>query len=127
MQQAMRERDVDTIRAIWGRLVPRLDDMSFYGFLAQSPAFKSFRHREVFGQVGFGTGGWDTDFPNSMLEILRVVYTGADDHHRRVVGGCQQLPLRLWSSTPDPEQMAHSPAGTTGQSPHQCRPPPPAR
>ncbi len=23
----------------------------------------SFHHREVFGQVGFGTGGWDSDFP----------------------------------------------------------------
>ncbi|MFD0630801.1 flavin monoamine oxidase family protein [Catenulispora yoronensis] len=97
MQQAIRERNVAAVREIWGRLVPRLDDTSFYGFLAASPAFKSFRHREVFGQVGFGTGGWDTDFPNSMLEILRVVYTGADDHHRRVVGGCQQLPLALWS------------------------------
>jgi lysine 2-monooxygenase len=116
MQQAIRERDTEAIRAIWGRLVPRLDDTSFYGFLAQSPAFKSFRHREVFGQVGFGTGGWDTDFPNSMLEILRVVYTGADDHHRRVVGGCQQLPLRLWSRTPS--TMAHWPAGTTVQSLH---------
>ena len=56
----------------------------------------SFRHREIFGQVGFGTGGWDTDFPNSILEILRVVYTGADDDHRSIVGGSQQLPLRLW-------------------------------
>ena len=51
-----------------------------------------FAHREVFGQVGFGTGGWDTDFPNSILEILRVVYTDADDQHRLIVGGAQQLP-----------------------------------
>ena len=43
---------------------------------------------------GFGTGGWDTDFPNSMLEILRVVYTDADEDHRTVVGGVEQLPLR---------------------------------
>ena len=37
--------------------------------------------REVFGQVGFGTGGWDSDFPNSMLEILRVntLEGGADN------------------------------------------------
>lgn len=117
MQQAIRERDVAAIREIWGRLVPRLDDTSFYGFLARSPAFKSFRHREVFGQVGFGTGGWDTDFPNSMLEILRVVYTGADDHHQRVVGGCQQLPLALWSQAPS--RLEHWPAGTSVQSLHE--------
>ena len=54
----------------------------------------------MFGQVGFGTGGWDTDFPNSMLEILRVVYTNADDDHRSVVGGVEQLPLRLWRLAP---------------------------
>ncbi len=54
---------------------------------ASSRGAKSFKdagfaHREAFGQVGFGTGGWDTDFPNSILEILRVVYTDADDEHR---------------------------------------------
>ncbi len=54
--------------------------------------FQSFRLREIFGQVGFGTGGWDTDYPNSILEILRVVATAADDHHRGIVGGSQQLP-----------------------------------
>ena len=126
MQQAIRERDVATVREIWARLVHRLDDTSFYGFLAASPAFKSFRHREVFGQVGFGTGGWDTDFPNSMLEILRVVYTGADDHHRRVVGGCQQLPLALWSQAPDAGTLAHWPAGTSVQSLHANGHPRPA-
>lgn len=126
MRQAVRERDADAVRAIWARLLPRLDDQSFYGFLAQSPAFTSFRHREVFGQVGFGTGGWDTDFPNSILEILRVVYTGADDHHRRVVGGCQQLPLRLWSHAPEPSRLAHWPEGTSIRSLHAGGAPRPA-
>ncbi len=84
------------IRRIWAELVPALDNQTFYGFLCDSPEFASFRHREIFGQVGFGTGGWDTDFPNSILEILRVVYTGADDDHHGIVGGSQQLPLRLW-------------------------------
>lgn len=111
MQRAIRERDVAGMKAIWNDLVPRLDDQTFWGFLCQSPAFASFRHREIFGQVGFGTGGWDTDFPNSILEILRVVYTGADDDHRAIVGGCQQLPERLWHDAPD--DIAYWPAGTT--------------
>jgi monoamine oxidase len=111
MSDAVRRRDAATVKAIWNRLVPTLDDESFYGFLAKSPAFASFRHREIFGQVGFGTGGQDVDFPNSTLEILRVVYTGADDHHRLVVGGCQQLPLRLWEHSPS--TMAHWPEGTS--------------
>jgi monoamine oxidase len=116
MQDAIRARDVARIKALWDPLVVALDDESFYGFLARSPQFERFSHREIFGQVGFGTGGWDTDFPNSMLEILRVVYTGADDEHRSVVGGSQALPLRLWDTAPD--QLAHWPAGTTLSSLH---------
>jgi Monoamine oxidase len=76
----------------------------------------------VFGQVGFGTGGWDTDFPNSILEILRVVATGADDEHRLVVGGVEQLPRRLWSLAP--ETMSHWPRGTSLASLHNHVPKP---
>ena len=113
MQQAMRDRDAAKVKAIWNRLLPSLDAMTFYGFLAESKAFRSrsFRHLEIFGQVGFGTGGWDTDFPNSMLEILRVVYTDADSDHRGVVGGVEQVPNRIWRLSPD--KMAHWPKGTS--------------
>ncbi|GHC75289.1 tryptophan synthase subunit alpha [Streptomyces flavofungini] len=120
MDDAIRRRDTAAIKAIWNPLVRALDDQSFYGFIAQSPSFQSFKYREIFGQVGFGAGGWDTDFPNSMLEILRVVYTGAEDDHRLVVGGSQQLPLRLWSHAPD--DAAHWPAGTSLESLHRGGP-----
>ncbi|SNS50143.1 tryptophan 2-monooxygenase [Actinoplanes regularis] len=111
MSTAIRERDVATLKSVWNRLVTELDDTSFWGFLAASPAFRSFRHRELFGQVGFGSGGWDTDFPNSVLEILRVVYTGADTDHMLIPGGCQQLPRGLWHHRPD--RPAHWPKGTS--------------
>ena len=124
MNRALRERDVPRIREIWAKLVERLDNQTFYGFLCDSEAFKSFRHREIFGQVGFGTGGWDTDFPNSILEILRVVYTEADDHHRGIVGGSQQLPLRLWER--EPEKIVHWPYGTSLRSLHVDGEPRPA-
>ncbi|GGS19938.1 tryptophan synthase subunit alpha [Streptomyces aureoverticillatus] len=120
MDDAIRRRDTAAIKAIWNPLVRALDDESFYGFIARSPSFASFKYREIFGQVGFGAGGWDTDFPNSMLEILRVVYTGAEDDHRLVVGGSQQLPLRLWSHTPD--DLAHWPAGTSLETLHRGGP-----
>ncbi|GAA1458639.1 NAD(P)/FAD-dependent oxidoreductase [Nocardiopsis exhalans] len=111
MQKAIRERDVATQKEIWNRLVEKLDNQTFYGFLCESPGFSSFRNREVFGQVGFGTGGWDTDFPNSILEILRVTYTGADDDHMGIVGGVDQLPLRLWEDAPD--KLVHWAQGTS--------------
>ena len=124
MQQALRERDVPRLKALWNTLVPLWDDRTFYDFVAQSDAFAklSFHHREVFGQVGFGTGGWDSDFPNSMLEILRVVLTGCDENQHLIEGGVQQVPLGLWAHAP--EEMAHWPAGTTLASLHQGAPRP---
>ena len=93
LQNADPRAGVAALKAMWNRLVPLWDERTFYDFLATSHAFanRSFRHREMFGQVGFGTGGWDSDFPNSMLEILRVVATDADDrpaldHRRRRAG-----------------------------------------
>ncbi|RFB81241.1 flavin monoamine oxidase family protein [Methylovirgula sp. 4M-Z18] len=113
IQEAIRNRDVKAVKEIWNRLVPLWDDRTFYDFLATAPSFanKSFRHLEAFGQVGFGTGGWDTDFPNSMLEILRVVITNCDEHQRYVVGGVEQVPRRLWRD--EPEKLVHWPAGTS--------------
>ncbi len=100
---AIRERDVAKSKEIWNALVPLWDERTFYDFVASAPSFQklSFRHREVFGQVGFGTGGWDSDFPNSMLEILRVVVTGLDDQQQLIIGGAEQLPRRLWDHAPN--------------------------
>ena len=124
LTHAIRTRDVAAIQSIWHRLVADLDEESFSGFVAKSTAFRDlgFRAREIFGQVGFGTGGWDTDFPNSILEILRVVATGADDEHRLVVGGVEQLPRRLWARAPD--HCAHFAPGTSLASLHQSVPRP---
>jgi monoamine oxidase len=124
VQDAIRARDVGRLKAIWNQLVPVWDDRSFYDFVATSRAFasRSFRHRELFGQVGFGTGGWDTDFPNSMLEILRVVVTNCDEDQRLVVGGVEQLPRRLWKLAP--ERIAHWPQGTSLERLHAGAPRP---
>jgi lysine 2-monooxygenase len=118
MQRAIRERDVPVLKGLWNALVPLWDDRTFYDFVANSKAFSklSFQHREVFGQVGFGTGGWDSDFPNSMLEILRVVMTNCDDNQRLIVGGADQVPKGLWRHAPD--KPVHWPAGTTLESLH---------
>lgn len=113
LQQAIRERDTVRLKAMWNALVHDWDDRSFYDFLATSDEFGSlsFRHRELFGQVGFGTGGWDSDFANSMLEILRVVVTNCDTDQLLVVGGVEQVPRRLWSHTP--HRIRHWPVGTS--------------
>jgi tryptophan 2-monooxygenase len=113
LKQAIRERNAARVAELWHPIVRAWDERTFYDFVASSRAFQalSFRHREVFGQVGFGTGGWDSDFPNSMLEILRVNVTEQDEHQRFIVGGVEQVPRGLWRRVP--ERMAHWPAGTT--------------
>ncbi len=118
VQTAIRERDVTALKKLWNTLIPLWDDRTFYDFIASSKAFArlSFHHREVFGQVGFGTGGWDSDFPNSMLEIFRVVMTNCDENQRLIVGGADQVPHGLWRHAPD--QLAHWPQGTTLSSLH---------
>jgi len=109
---AVRDRDAARLKAIWDPLVAKWDERTFYDFVVSSRAFQDldFRHREIFGQVGFGTGGWDSDFPNSMLEILRVNLLELDDHQRFIVGGVEQVLHRLWR---EPADCAHWPAGTT--------------
>lgn len=113
LQAAIRDRDAARIKELWNPIVRDWDERTFYDYITSSSAFRKlgFRHREVFGQVGFGTGGWDSDFPNSMLEILRVNLLRFDDDQRFMVGGVEQVPQRLWRTAP--ERMAHWPAGTT--------------
>ncbi|MDN5796244.1 MAG: FAD-dependent oxidoreductase [Intrasporangium sp.] len=98
LQQAVRDRDAQRLKQLWDPIVEAWDERTFYDFVLSSKAFSglSFRHREVFGQVGFGTGGWDSDFPNSMLEILRVNLLELDDNQRFIVGGVESLLHRLW-------------------------------
>jgi lysine 2-monooxygenase len=113
LKVAIRDRDPARIKAIWNPIVRDWDERTFYDFVTHSEAFRglSFRHREVFGQVGFGTGGWDSDFPNSMLEILRVNVTECDENQRFMLGGVEQVPCGLWRRVP--ETLVHWPAGTT--------------
>jgi lysine 2-monooxygenase len=124
IQTAIRARSVSRLKALWDELVPRWDDRTFYDFVASSKSFSElpFHHREVFGQVGFGTGGWDSDFPNSMLEILRVVVTNCDSDQRLVAGGVEQVPRGLWNRAP--AHLAHWPPGTSLASLHAGAPRP---
>ncbi|WP_408642121.1 flavin monoamine oxidase family protein [Speluncibacter jeojiensis] len=124
IQHAIVHRDLDEIKRLWNTLVPKLDDESFYGFISGSAAFAKvpYRYREIFGQVGFGTGGWDTDFPSSILEVLRVVCTAADARQRRILPGAIALPEGIWGRAP--ERLVHWPKGTSLSTLHGAVPRP---
>ena len=118
LQDAIRARNIEKLKRLWNELVLQWDGRTFYDFVATSTCFSElpFRYREMFGLVGFGTGGWDSDFPNSMLEILRVVLTNCDTDQRLILGGAEQLPRRLW--TLPVSERSPWPAGTTLASLH---------
>lgn len=108
-----------TIKKLWNAIVNPAtgtsgDDVSFYAALLENSGW-SKADIDLFGQIGFGTGGWNTDYPNSILELLRVLYTGLDADHQLMFDGSSSLPQRLWSKTPQElgDTMKHWPAETT--------------
>lgn len=90
--------DVDVVKVIWDLLVYDWDECIFYDFVVLFKVFWGlfFCYCEVFGQVGFGIGGWDSDFLNLMFEILCVNFLGLDDDQQFVVGGVGQMLKCLW-------------------------------
>lgn len=127
LKAAIRDRDIQRIKAIWTPLVKAWDERTFYDFITSSKAFTklSFHHREIFGQVGFGTGGWDSDFPNSMLEILRVNATEFEEDQYLIKGGAEQVAQQLWRHAP--EHTAYWPRGTSLSSLNHGAPRPAAK
>ena len=112
MQTALKSGDTATIKQIWNDRVVKYDNVSFHRFLVD--AGFTFEEIYIFGQVGFGSGGWNTDYPNSILEILRVVYTNADDSHQRLVEGTASLVRGIWEC--EPVSMQFWPQGTSLKS-----------
>lgn len=120
MENAMQESAVNQaeIKAIWNTILRSgWDDLSFYAAMVEQAKWTR-EDIDLFGQIGFGTGGWNTDYPNCFLEVLRVLYTGLDTNHSLMYDGSSELPLRLWSGTPASfgDTQVHWPADTTVES-----------
>nr|WP_314530315.1 FAD-dependent oxidoreductase [uncultured Pseudomonas sp.] len=119
MEAAMSEGSIDQakIKTLWNAILDAgWDNLSFFAAMVEQAGW-SREDIDLFGQIGFGTGGWNTDYPNCFLEVLRVLYTGLDTNHKLMFDGSSELPTRLWSRAPDTfgDAMAHWPVGTTVQ------------
>ncbi len=103
MEGAMSEGslDQDLIKTIWNNILRNhgWDNLSFHAAMVEQAKW-SDEDITLFGQIGFGTGGWNTDYPNCFLEVLRVLYTGLDTNHLLMYDGCATLPERLWEQPP---------------------------
>ncbi|MGH8451382.1 flavin monoamine oxidase family protein [Pseudomonas sp.] len=120
MEAAMSEGslDPDKIKTLWNAILDAdWDNLSFFSALVEKAGWTR-QQIDLFGQIGFGTGGWNTDYPNCFLEVLRVLYTGLDTNHKLMYDGSSELPRRLWGRSPSAfgDPMAHWPAGTTVES-----------
>ncbi|ARF86971.1 flavin monoamine oxidase family protein [Burkholderia cenocepacia] len=116
--------DYDAIKATWKNLLHTKgwDNLSFHGALVDVAQWDR-ETIDLFGQIGFGTGGWNTDYPNGFLEVLRVLYTGLDVDHRLMYDGTSTLPNTLLTQTPtelhdvtDPDTQNESVLKTTMQA-----------
>ncbi|MFK3668274.1 flavin monoamine oxidase family protein [Ochrobactrum teleogrylli] len=92
------EKNAGSIKTIWNELVKTHDNESFHHVLVKNNW--SVDDIELFGQVGFGSGGWNTNFVNCFLEILRVAYADMETNHQLFFDGVDELPKRLFSKTP---------------------------
>ena len=110
--------DLVKIKTLWNKIVDdngaTWDDKSFLRALQELSGWDEAQIN-LFGQIGFGTGGWNTDFPNSILELLRVIYGGLDADHRLAYDGASSMPERLWSVPASTlgDDVAHWPAGAS--------------
>lgn len=80
----------------WEKFVEEYKNKSFYQVLHENGLSKE--EIEYFGLIGIGTGGFDSLFQISFLEILRIVVCRWEVDQRLIKGGTDQIPLALWST-----------------------------
>ncbi|MEW9555796.1 flavin monoamine oxidase family protein [Nonomuraea sp. NPDC050783] len=115
LANAIESGDTATVKKLWNPLVERYDHTSFYEFLAESGTMSAEQIR-IFGLIGFGTGGWDSFFDISWLEMLRMLVTGMDADQMLLVEGASAFAEGFWNHAPD--DIRHWPKGTSLASLH---------
>ncbi len=78
----------------WENFVQLFKDKSFFQVLNQ----QGFSRDQIglFGSMGMGTGGFDSVFPVSFLEIFRLLVCQWEKDQRLVKGGVVQIPENFW-------------------------------
>ena len=79
----------------WRKFVTQYANKSFFEVLAESGW--SDADIELFGLIGIGSGGFNSVYPVSFLEILRIVVCGWEEDQRLIKGGVTQIPMGFWT------------------------------
>jgi len=78
----------------WQEFVDRFKNKSFFQVLCEQGI--SRQDISIFGSMGLGTGGFDSMFPISFLEIFRLVVCQWEVDQRRISGGVVKIPENFW-------------------------------
>ncbi|MCG6881914.1 MAG: FAD-dependent oxidoreductase [Deltaproteobacteria bacterium] len=80
----------------WQEYVKEYANKSFYQVLYEHGL--SAREIKYFGSMGLGTGGFDSLYPISFIEILRLTVCQWEKDQRLIKGGFSQIPETFWSN-----------------------------
>ena len=83
-------------RRLWDEHVKKYADLSFYQVLAGSGWTRD--EISLFGSLGLGTGGFDSLYGISFLEMLRIVHCRWETDQKLIKGGVEQLAVRFWDT-----------------------------
>ncbi len=80
----------------WQEYVERFKDKSFFQVLVEQGLSK--KEIDLFGSLGIGTGGFNSMFPVSFLEIFRLAALKWETDQRLIKGGVGQIPENFWAN-----------------------------
>lgn len=82
----------------WQMLVEQFANKSFFEVLYEHGL--SRQEIKLFGSLGLGTGGFDSIYQISFIEILRLVTCKWEFQQRLIKGGVDQIPMNFWTRSP---------------------------
>jgi len=88
--------DAETRRGLWQEQIDKYANISFYQMLADNGW--SSAEISLFGSLGLGTGGFDSLYNISFLEILRIIHCRWEMDQKLIKGGAEQVAARLWDT-----------------------------
>jgi monoamine oxidase len=93
--------DLQKRKLLWESYVVAYNNKSLYQTLFEHGW--STNEINLFGNIGIGSGGFDSFFPSSFLEIVRIEIQKLEAFgtQQLIVGGTNQIPLHLWSEVVD--------------------------
>jgi tryptophan 2-monooxygenase len=83
--------------ALWQSYVAEYNNKSLYQMLIENSWTTD--QINLFGYIGIGSGGFDSFFPSSFLEIVRIEIQELEKKgtQQLIIGGTNQIPMKFWT------------------------------